>query len=93
VFSLYLHPALKEIFVEAIQATAPQHSTRDWEIQALDYGLGTGFSLVSSFFSRDPKHFCIIWDIISAQLKGWPDFLASSIFRIMSPQGIPPQKL
>ncbi len=34
---LFLAP--KGILAEAIQATAPQHSTRDWEIQALDYGL------------------------------------------------------
>jgi hypothetical protein len=40
-----------------------------------------------------PPHIFIIWDIISAQLKGAPDFLASIIFRIMSPRGMPAQHL
>jgi hypothetical protein len=61
----------------------------------LDYCLGAELSSGSlgdrSFFSPAPRNICVILDIISSQLKGRSDFLASIIFRIMSPQGIPPQ--
>jgi hypothetical protein len=66
------------------------------EIQGIQFGLGVGFSLVSwadpSFFSPAPQHIAFIWDIISTQSQGEPDFFASLIFRIMSPKGIPPQQ-
>ena len=61
----------------------------------LDYCLGATSSLVSwvglSFFPLAPQHICLIWDIISAQLKGVPEFLASIIFRIISSNGMPSQ--
>jgi hypothetical protein len=62
-----------------------------WKTQGMDYGLGAGFSLVSSFFSLGPQHFCIIWDITSAQLKGASLFF-SIILLIISLKGIPWQQ-
>jgi hypothetical protein len=47
--------------------------------------------LGSSFFSPDPQHIGIIRDILCAQSKPNPDFLASGIFRIMSIKNAPPQ--
>jgi hypothetical protein len=70
---------------------------RHRKVPGMDYGLGTGFSLVpwtgSSFIFGAPEQICIIWDIISTQLKEEPDFLAPIIFRILSAKGIPSQQL